>query len=124
MSTARELHKEAMILVNKANSLDNKESSIELLKKALIIESEAAMLLYANFQAEPTRSVLFRSAATIAYNCGDYNSCERLTYCGLSSPNVPLEIKEELIEIKNELESIKELSEEGIAARNYLKILS
>lgn len=120
MSNVRELHKQAMALVKEANSLDDKATSMKLLKEALTKESEAAMLLYPNFNAEPTRSVLFRSAATIAYNCGDFESCERLMYCGLSGINVPLEIKEELIQIKNELDVVKEL---GFEANRYLKAL-
>lgn len=44
---------------------------------------------------EPTRSVLHRSAATLAVNCGELQAAERLITTALSG-NPPQEIAEEL----------------------------
>lgn len=126
MSEVRDLHKKAMALVNDANQARESENfhiAKELLKKALVIESQAAMTLFNNFKAEPTRSVLFRSAATIAYNCEEYETAERMVHCGLSSSNVPLEIKEELNKIKEELDTVIVMNDDSRNAYNYLQVL-
>jgi hypothetical protein len=39
-------------------------------RQALELETEAANLLKDNFEAEPSRSILYRSAASIAIDCG------------------------------------------------------
>jgi hypothetical protein len=46
-------------------------------------ERKAAMLLLNDYDVEPTRSVLFRSAASLALNFGDYREAERMIALGL-----------------------------------------
>ncbi|OQY55488.1 MAG: hypothetical protein DRR08_04435 [Candidatus Parabeggiatoa sp. nov. 2] len=67
-------------------------------KKALQYEREAAMLLLSDYDIEPTRSVLFRSAACLALDFGNYREAERMIAFGLSG-NPPPEILEELREL-------------------------
>jgi tetratricopeptide (TPR) repeat protein len=58
-------------------------------------EKKAAELLTDEYEMEPSRSVLFRSAATLAYECKEYREAEILISKGLSG-NPPEEIAEEL----------------------------
>jgi hypothetical protein len=54
----------------------------------------------AKFEAEPTRSVLYRSAASMAYVCKKYREAEKLIGIGLAG-NPPHEIAEELRDLFN-----------------------
>lgn len=112
-----------MSLVNESKQLDDEIASGILLHKALSIEVQAAMILFNKFEAEPTRSVLFRSAATLAYNCAEYEIAERMVYCGLSGVHLPIEIEEELCQVRDKLLALKSLSVEEKSQYNYLQIL-
>lgn len=123
MSNVREIHLKAMTLVNQSMSIDNIVQRNILLKEALELEIEAAMVLFNNFEAEPTRSVLFRSAATIAFNAGELDKCERMIFCGLSSPNIPDETKEELLTVKENLDEMKNLKIDNSHEFSYIQLL-
>jgi hypothetical protein len=58
-------------------------------------ESQAAALVVDVIDAEPTRSVLHRSAASLAIDCGELQAAERLITTALSG-NPPAEIAAEL----------------------------
>jgi len=58
-------------------------------------ECEAAMLLLNDYEIEPTRSVLFKSAACLALDFENYREAERMIALGLLG-NPPQEILEEL----------------------------
>ncbi len=68
---------------------------LELSKQAFEKEKAAAWLLFDKFDAEPTRSVLFRSAAQLAFNCGLMRETEQLVSAALIG-NPPAEIVREL----------------------------
>lgn len=70
----------------------------QLSNRAFQYEREAAMLLLNDYDIEPTRSVLFRSAASLALNFEDCREAERMIAFGLSG-NPPPEILEELREL-------------------------
>lgn len=123
MSNVREIHIKAMSLVNQSMSIENIVDKNILLKQALELEIEAAMVLFNNFEAEPTRSVLFRSAATIAFNVGEIDTCERMIFCGLSSEKIPLEVKDELLAVKEKLEEMKSLQISSAQEFNYIQVL-
>lgn len=76
-----------------------------LYKEALQLESKAADFFKDDYSAEPTRSVLYRSAASLAMNCFNYEEAERLTLIAMDG-NPPLEIKKELDDIFSRLEII------------------
>jgi hypothetical protein len=104
MKNARELHHEAM------NKLHEAETSLEkgayaahlsLLTEASRLEADAAYLLRDKFQAEPTRSVLFRSAANLALRCREFKKAERLVLTALTG-NVPQELKSEMLDVFSE----------------------
>jgi hypothetical protein len=102
-----------------------------LFLEALSLEREAALLLPVSEAAEPSRSILFRSAASLAYNAEEYETAEQLIAHGLSGFPPP-EIKEELkdlyenIEFKRYLphhglnEQIRDWYQQGLNYRNEL----
>jgi len=100
----QELHREAVKLAKQANlenDLGNFEEYNRLLLKAYELEKEAAEFLKEEIKSEPTRSVLYRSAATLALKCEKYSeSIDLITQALKGNPFE--EIKAELIEILTE----------------------
>lgn len=100
MSTVRELHRQAMHLAQEA--LVRRESgdlaaARQFAAQALPIEIQAAELIDKAIESEPTRSILFQSAASLAFQAGDYPTAQRLVAEGLSGfppPKVEQELKE------------------------------
>ena len=115
MKEVQELHRKAMELAEEA-FFTRKEGSIEkakaLFREALKFESEAAALLENRLEMEPTRSVLFRSAATLALDCGEPWLAEQLIARGLAG-NPPEEIAGELRELNERLELLRKIRNEG-----------
>ena len=98
MSQIKDLHHEAMRLVDQASDLRRKGEEQEAgarLREALAQERRAAELAAPDLALEPTRSVLHRSAATLAWQCGEYREAERLITTALSG-TPPETIAEEL----------------------------
>jgi hypothetical protein len=103
----QELHKEAMDLAEMAfiaKLKDDPESAENLLREAYKKESDSAKLLVDEYDFEPTRSILFRSAASLAIECNDIRGAERLIAFGLSG-NPPEEIAEELRDLLEKVNS-------------------
>ena len=67
--------------------------------QALEKERQAADAIAERYDLEPSRSVLYRSAATLAYRCGELREAERLAGCALSGEHAPSEIVHELREL-------------------------
>lgn len=112
MKDIRTIHIQAIELVKKANSHmenGNIEEYLSLVNKAYILEEEAAMELVSEMNAEPTRSIIFRSAANLAYLSGNYKEAEKLIHFALAG-NPFDELKIELLDlfdkIKQELNHI------------------
>jgi tetratricopeptide (TPR) repeat protein len=98
MSRIKDLHHEAMRLADQASDLRRRGEEPEAnarLHQALEHERQAAELAAADLALEPTRSVLHRSAATLAWQCGEYREAERLITTALSG-TPPETIAEEL----------------------------
>lgn len=101
----RSIHKEAMALVNRANLEFEHEKFDEynsLIERAFKLEKKAAEYFKDKFDAEPTRSVLYRSAANLAFSLKKYQDAYVLVFEGLKGKPYP-EIKSEL---NNLLQSI------------------
>lgn len=81
-----------------------------LYRKALSYEIKAAGLLEANLENEPSRSVLYRSAASIALNCEEYETAKKMIEHGLFGFPPP-EIRDELISLGVQIQ--KKLEGEG-----------
>ncbi|RKZ64215.1 MAG: hypothetical protein DRR16_05900 [Candidatus Parabeggiatoa sp. nov. 3] len=98
MLTVDDLHPKAMDLAE-AGFLAQKKSQLEdakmLFQKALELEKQAALLLSKDENAEPTRSILYRSAAALAYHGELYDLADELILEALSGYPPP-EIKQEL----------------------------
>ncbi len=113
MNQAQALHREAMALAHEAFSAQregNFQQYLSLSKQAFEKEKAAAWLLFNKFDAEPTRSVLFRSAAQLAFNCGLMRDTEQLIAAALAG-NPPAEIMRELRQLsKNVLSAFEQVA--------------
>lgn len=109
VSNVIETHRKAMFLAQDAMVLEAKgdpTSAIPLYEEAFYLEKQAAMALSHSEDKEPMRSVLFRSAASLALNCKLWREAEKMIACGLSG-NPPYEIAEELRQLYNTLPSLR-----------------
>lgn len=98
VNRAEELHIRAMDYADKALSsrlAGKKDEARELLRAAFEHERLAADEVAAMLEFEPTRSILHRSAATLAMEWGDTATAERLIHRALAG-DPPEEIGEEL----------------------------
>jgi RNase P/RNase MRP subunit p29 len=105
MKSINELHEMAMDFSDQAFIARRRgdiDAANSLSRKAYEQELEAAEHLRDNLNAEPSRSVLFRSVASLAMDCGEIREAERLISIALSG-NPPYEIAEEL---RNLLEQV------------------
>ena len=93
-----ELHRKAMDLADLADTKKsqglNRDAAV-LYRQSLESEQNAAIEARLQHVGEPTESVLFRSAASLAYILNDYREAERLICLGLAG-NPPSEIADEL----------------------------
>jgi len=98
MKKSTDLHHEAMRLADEAAAArrqGNAALARQRLLQAFEHERQAAGLVAADTALEPTRSVLHRSAATLALECGALRDAEQLIAVALSG-DPPAEIAEEL----------------------------
>jgi len=101
MKSIRELHKKAMDLAEMAfvaKLRGNLEKADQLSQQAFEYEAQAARLTPDEPSSEPTRSVLYSSAASLALDCNEFREAERLIAAGLAG-YPPEEIAEELREL-------------------------
>lgn len=116
MTTVNDLHPKAMDLAESAFLYRNKgemETAKGLFLEALALEQQAASLLPAISESEPSRSVLYRSAASLAFNACDYDTADRLVAYGLSGFPPP-EVKAELKNLYDEINFMRHLEAKGI----------
>ena len=94
---AEEYHQQAMELAETAflEKLHDKQENLSLLRQAFEKERQAAELLASDLTLEPSRSVLHRSAAALAIDCGELRAAEQMLCTGLSG-NPPEEIAIEM----------------------------
>lgn len=82
-STSVSLHQAAMERTQEAVLAQDAEKARELFGQALDLERRAAEIWMETRNEEPTRSILLRSAASLAWSCQDYAEAERLARKGL-----------------------------------------
>lgn len=114
MNKATELHSEAMALAEKASIAKLRgemEQAKSLFYQAFLKERDAASRNESG--QEPTRSVLYRSAASLAIECEKLKEAEHLVYLGLSGAP-PLEIYDELRTLLEDIGFCHHLSLHGI----------
>ncbi len=90
------------------------EQAVELTRQAYELERDAAREIENQLDLEPTRSVLHRSAASLALECDESREAERLVGRALSG-SPPDEIAEELRDLLEEVYFHRHLSLRGIA---------
>lgn len=116
MSQIQSLHKQAMDLAEAA-AVARLRGALELAaqftRQAFEQETQAAALIASALDAEPTRSVLHRSAASLAIECGELRMAERLIATALSG-NPPTEIAEELKDLFIQINLSQYLKRQGI----------
>jgi hypothetical protein len=98
VTTTRDLHRRAMEMFESslvARQDENETLVLRFLADALKFESAAADSVADDYSLEPTRSVLHRSAASIALQMFDTNTARRYVTAGLKG-QPPEEIREEL----------------------------
>ncbi len=116
MSQIQMLHQQAMDLAAAAAVARLRgaiEQAAQLTRQAFEQETQAAALIASNLDAEPTRSVLYRSAASLAIECGELRAAERLIATALSG-NPPPEIAEELKDLFIQINLSQYLKRQGI----------
>ena len=101
----KEIHCKAMLLAQDAFVLavyGKEAEAIPLYEQAFELEREAALSLLDREDVEPTRSVLFRSAAALAKNCHKYRDAEKMIAYGLGG-NPPDYVAEQMREIYDDI---------------------
>jgi hypothetical protein len=101
----RTRHHKAMELIDEATRArheGNQERAQSQLREAFALEKEAAALVASDLDLEPTRSVLHRSAASLALQLGEAREAERLIATALAG-SPPEEIAEELRDLLEQI---------------------
>ena len=116
MPDITQLHRAAMELADEAAANrrhGHNEQALDLTRKAFELERAAAREVESELEFEPTRSVLHRSAASLALECDETREAERLIGRALSG-NPPDEIAEELRDLLEDVYFRRHLSLRGI----------
>lgn len=116
MMDIKSLHRQAMemtdlAMITKRNG--NLDESKRYFRLAFDLEKKASMLLLSKLEEEPARSVLFRSAASLALDSDEYSEAEKLVCMALSG-NPPSMIAEELRDILEQVHFKRHLDLRGI----------
>lgn len=82
-------------------------------REAYELEKQAAEMYAKNSAEEPTRSILFRSAASLAMECGEVRSAQRLIIAGLYG-EPPIEIEDELKDLFEQVNFHRHLELRGV----------
>ena len=117
MTDIARLHRRAMELADEAAASRRRgfhEQALELTRQAYQLERDAAREVENQLELEPTRSVLHRSAASLALECNEVREAERLIGRALSG-SPPDEIAEELRDLLEDVYFHRHLSLRGIA---------
>ncbi|MGO8673447.1 MAG: hypothetical protein ACLQVD_19060, partial [Capsulimonadaceae bacterium] len=105
LSPLRDQHRQAMVLANRAFVARLRGDAAEaqvLFKQAYDLESVAAQKVAEIDDPEPTRSILLRSAASLAYNAGLNRQAEKLACAALAgdpTDDIAVELRELLEDI-------------------------
>jgi hypothetical protein len=115
----KETHRDAVEQADLALAAGRRGDRVQALahiRRAYELEAEAANALVHDFQSEPTRSVLFRSAATLALDCSLFAEAEKLACTGLIG-NPPEQIAEELRDVLEQVHFQRHLALRGVELR-------
>jgi hypothetical protein len=113
---AKRRHHQAMAFCDSAIASRTKgdyEQANALFRRAFNHEREAAELVANETSLEPTRSVLLRSAASLALECGEHREAEKLIAVALAG-DPPEEIAEELRDLLEQVNLGRHLALKGL----------
>jgi hypothetical protein len=116
MKAVAALHREAMDLAEAAFNASvrgERDQASELFRAAYEKERAAAEQLKDSYDLEPSRSVLFRSAASLALDCEEWRQAERLIALGLAG-DPPDEIADELRDLLEQVHFARHLELRGV----------
>lgn len=116
MSTVRDLHDKASELAQQARLAryeGNMERAEDLARKAFQYESRAAELVPAERSSEPTRSILYLSAASLAYQSKHFDVARRFIARGLSG-YPPSRLEQELKDLFQQVGFEEHLQASGV----------
>jgi hypothetical protein len=119
----RDLHRQAMDITNlafAAKSRGETSNAHALFSQAFHLESEAAQRVAALEDAEPTRSILLRSAASLAYNAGLNREAEQLACLALAG-EPPEDIAEELRDLLDGINMVRHLQQQGMTVNGSVE---
>jgi phage shock protein A len=104
IADAEEYHQQAMDIAERAFAgKSHRSGEVEpLFHEAFELERRAALLISDDLDFEPSRSVLHRSAAALALQCGEIRAAEQLIRTALAG-NSPEEIADELRDLLAEV---------------------
>jgi hypothetical protein len=88
-------------------------TSIQYFRAAFEAERRAAEALFASFDIEPTRSILYRSAGYLALDCGETREAERMAAAGLTG-TPPSDIAEQLRDLIERVNFQRHLDLRGV----------
>jgi hypothetical protein len=88
----------------------DKPASLRFTELAFEAEKQAAFFLLSKFDNEPMRSLVFRSAASLALQCKRYLEAKKMVYQGLAG-NPPDDIAAQLITVYEMVEKEMRLAE-------------
>jgi len=120
MSKIRQLHDEAMKFAHLALVARNNqewERAETLARKAYKYELQAAELIPESPSSEPTRSILYRSAASLAFQCKEFPIAQRLIAKGLSGFPTP-QVEQELKDLYEQINFESHLQVRGASLEN------
>ena len=106
-----DLHERAMDLAEAAviaRTQGDTATARKRFREALAVAREAAARIAPHVDEEPMRSVLHRSAASLALNCEDFRVAEKLLAVGLSG-EPPVEIANEMRDLLEQVYTHREL---------------
>lgn len=116
IKAASELHDEAMELAELGLSARSRGDLVEAERRfaaAYAIERRAVDLIASDHDLEPTRSIMLRSAATLAFNSGLGREAEQLVGMALAG-RPPGFVREELLDLIEEINFRRHLGLKGL----------
>jgi len=120
MNEIETYHEHAMELAEEAFFLEKEgkdKDAYSKYKEAYNHERKSALLLKDDYEKEPSRSILFKSAANLAFKIQDYFDAIELIVEALTG-NPPNEIKHELKELFNSIDINLVISNSENIAKN------
>ncbi len=121
MKTVRDLHDEAMRLAQLAFIARERgrfDEATELASRAFRFEEQAAQQVPDGPRAEPTRSILYRSAASLAYQAKELETAIRLVAHGLIG-QPPTQVLRELRELYQQICFEMALQERSLVVEDH-----